>query len=303
MQNLLEPSQPLSLPFDLSTISPERQPFLAISTAARKLVRQVELVAPHLQIATIEGEPGVGKRTLAELLHSQSAHARSDFHHYDACEWLLAEPDRESLSGFIYLDRVDLLTAPEQALFLRLIRLLQNHFSDAFALVCSSENFLRELALEDRFLPDLAFRLTAIQFAIPPLRRRREDIAPLTSLFLESICARYHIPRLSLAPGVTACLLQHDWPANARELSSVLESAALNTADAVIRTEDLAILSTPRALARPSPPVLNLDQVILNHVQLVLDLNHGNKLKTARQLGISRSTLYRLLVAKSPSAH
>jgi len=56
-------------------------------------------------------------------------------------------------------------------------------------------------------------------------------------------------------------------------------------------------------LARPSPPVLNLDQVILNHVQLVLDLNHGNKLKTARQLGISRSTLYRLLVAKSPSAH
>ena len=206
MQNLLEPSQPLSLPFDLSTISPERQPFLAISTAARKLVRQVELVAPHLQIATIEGEPGVGKRTLAELLHSQSAHARSDFHHYDACEWLLAEPDRESLSGFIYLDRVDLLTAPEQALFLRLIRLLQNHFSDAFALVCSSENFLRELALEDRFLPDLAFRLTAIQFAIPPLRRRREDIAPLTSLFLESICAlSYSAPqsrarRNSLSP-------------------------------------------------------------------------------------------------------
>lgn len=303
MQNLVQPPQSLSHPFDLSTIRPERQPFLAVSTAARKLVRLVELVAPHLQIAIIEGEPGVGKRTLAELLHSQSAHARSDIQHYDAREWLLGEPDRELLSGFTYLDRVDLLKPPEQALLLRMLRLLQNRSSDAFALVCSSENSLRDLAAECRFLPDLAFRLTAIQFAIPPLRQRREDIAPLTSFFLESICTRYRLPHLSLAPGVAARLLQHDWPANARELSSVLESAALNATDAIIRTKELAILSTPPTLAPPSPHVLNLDQVILSHIQMVLDLNDGNKLKTARQLGISRSTLYRLLVAKSPSAH
>ena len=61
------------------------------------------------------------------------------------------------------------------------------------------------------------------------------------------------------------------------------------------------LLEPPQSLFHPfdpSPQVLNLDAVILNHIRLVLDLNHGNKLKTARQLGISRSTLYRLLRAE-----
>jgi ActR/RegA family two-component response regulator len=60
----------------------------------------------------------------------------------------------------------------------------------------------------------------------------------------------------------------------------------------------LSIVSTPLASQRSirqSPPILNLDAVILNHIHMVLDFNRGNKLKTARQLGISRSTLYRLL--------
>ena len=72
----------------------------------------------------------------------------------------------------------------------------------------------------------------------------------------------------------------------------------------MIRGGDLAIVPSQLPAPRPttdSQPVLNLDAVILNHIHLVLDLNHGNKLKTARQLGISRSTLYRLLGDHSPS--
>ena len=165
-------------------------------------------------------------------------------------------------------------------------------------MLASSEGSLRDMAGEGRFLPDLAFRLTSICFVLPPLRERREDIVPLANSFLESLVTRYHLPRFSLASDATARLLQHDWPANARELSSVLESAILNAAHGVIRAEDLAIVSTTLASRRPdrpSPEILNLDAVILNHIHAVLDLNHGNKLKTARQLGISRSTLYRLL--------
>ena len=99
-------------------------------------------------------------------------------------------------------------------------------------------------------------------------------------------------------------LLQHDWPGNARELSSVLESAVLNAPHGIIRADDLGIVFTPPASPRPTPPspqILNLDAVILNHIHMVLDLNHGNKLKSARQLGISRSTLYRLLGAGTSS--
>ena len=301
-QNLLQPQHIRSRTSDFSR---PQHPFVAVSNAARRLIHQVEVVAPQLQIAVIEGEPGVGKQTFAELLHSRSPHAQSAFRRCDAREWLLAEVDPHFLSGFIYLDRVDLLAAPGQALLLRMLRSLQNCPAATFALVASSESSLRDMAGEGRFLPDLAFRLTAIRFVVPPLRQRREDIAPLATFFLDSISARYHLPRLSLAPGAAACLLQHDWPANARELSSVLESAVLNAAHGIIHAEDLAIVPTPLASprpARPSPQVLNLDALILNHIRMVLDLNHGNKLKTARQLGISRSTLYRLLGADSPSS-
>jgi len=300
-QDLLQPQNLRRHAFGLS--NPPR-PFVAISTSARRLIHQIEVVAPHLQIATIEGEPGVGKQTIAKLLHGQSAYARSSFQRCDAREWLLAEVDPQFLSGFIYLDRVDLLAGPGQALLLRVLQSLQVHPVGTFALLASSENSLREMAGEGRFLPDLAFRLTAIQFVVPPLRGRREDIVPLANFFLESIGARYHLPHLSLSAGATARLLQHDWPANARELSSVLESAVLNTTHSIIRAEDLAIVYTPPVsarLARPSPAILNLDAVILNHIRMVLDLNYGNKLKTARQLGISRSTLYRLLASDSPS--
>ena len=124
----------------------------------------------------------------------------------------------------------------------------------------------------------------------------------MAAYFLDRLIARYRIPHLHLAPGAVARLLQHDWPANARELSSILESAVLNASDGILRAEDLPIVSSPLPQPRPanpSLPVLNLDAVIQNHIRLVLELNNGNKLKSARQLGISRSTLYRLLNSDS----
>ncbi|MGA8743428.1 MAG: sigma 54-interacting transcriptional regulator [Terracidiphilus sp.] len=305
MQNLVQRQQPQPHALDLTTSGLRLAAFIAISTAGRKLVQRAEVVAPHLQFATIEGESGVGKQALARLLHDRSPLAGSSFSHCDAREWLLSEIDPQFLAGFTYLDRVDLLAAPGQGLLLRVLKALQNRPAGAFALMASSETSLCQMASEGRFLPDLAFRFSAIRFAIPPLRERREDIAPLAAFFLEWISQRYRLPHLRLAPGAIARLLQHDWPANARELSSVLESAVLNSPDGVIRAEDLPIVATPLPTPRPAAPssqVLNLDAVIHNHIRLALELNHGNKLKTARQLGISRSTLYRMLDADSPAS-
>jgi DNA-binding NtrC family response regulator len=306
MQNLVQPRKSEPHAFDLSTSGLRSATFVAISAAGRNLIQQAEVVAPQLQFAAIEGEPGAGKQAFAQLLHSESNLAGTSFNRYDAREWLLTEIDLQFLTGFTYLDRVDLLAAPGQALLLRVLKALQNRPTGAFALVASSEKSLRQLAREGQFLPDLAFRFTAIRFVIPPLRERREDIAPLAAFFLQRIGARYRLPRLRLAPGAITSLLQQDWPANARELSSVLESAVLNSPDGVVRAEDLPIVSTPpRTLppSAPSPQVLNLDAVIRNHIHAVLEVNHGNKLKSARQLGISRSTLYRMLGADSHCSH
>jgi two-component system response regulator AtoC len=157
-------------------------------------------------------------------------------------------------------------------------------------------------------LPDLAFRLTAVRFAIPPLRQRREDIAPLAQALLDRICTRYQQRPVYMAPGTLARLLQHNWPGNVRELASVLETALLEAVNGTIRPDDLALPSGLEASAAELRPAthadtLNLDAVIQHHVQYVLDLNRGNKLRAARQLGISRSTLYRILGNEIILAH
>jgi two-component system response regulator AtoC len=286
---------------------PEMQP-VGVSAAWRKLLMQADMAAPHVQLATIEGEHGVGKHTLAHYLFSRSPLAGGSFQRRDAREWLVSDADPATLAGFTYLDRVDLLAPPGQGLLLSVLKSLQDRPPGRSVLLASSQTSLRQMASQGLMLPDLAFRLTAVRFAIPPLRQRREDIAPLAQALLDRICTRYQQRPVLMAPGTLARLLQHSWPGNVRELASVLETALLEAVNGIIRPEDLALPSgldaTPSDL-RPAGRTdsLNLDAVIQHHVQYVLDLNRGNKLRAARQLGISRSTLYRILGNEAILAH
>jgi two-component system response regulator AtoC len=278
-------------------------PAVGVSAAWRKLLVQAEMAAPHMQLAAIEGEHGSGKQTLARYLFSRSPLADSSFQRRDAREWLATEADPAALAGFTYLDRVDLLAPPGQGLLLGVLKSLQDRPPGRAVVLASSQTPLRMMAGQGLLMPDLAFRLTAIRFGIPPLRQRREDIAPLAQFLLERICARYQQRPVVLGPGTLARLLQHNWPGNVRELASVLEAALLEADNGVIRPIDLALPDGPQPMmdTRLSPQLethpsdLSLDAVIRQHVQYVLDLNRGNKLRAARQLAISRSTLYRIL--------
>jgi DNA-binding NtrC family response regulator len=214
----------------------------------------------------------------------------------DARDWLLSQTDPQSLAGFVFLDRVDLLAAPGQALLLRTLKHVDLRRPGQLVIAASSETDLRNLARDGRFLNELALRLTSVRFLLPPLRERREDILPFATAFLERLSARYHLPPIVLTSGAIAQLLEHHWPGNLHELSNILESAVLECTNGFIRAEDLALKPLSSAsLPMRTPELLNLDAVIHSHILHVLDLNRGNKLRTARQLGISRSTLYRLL--------
>jgi DNA-binding NtrC family response regulator len=283
---------------------------VGVSAAWRKLLMQADMAAPHLQVATIEGEHGSGKHTIARYLYSGSPLAAAGFRRRDAREWLATDADPATLAGYTYLDRVDLLAPPGQGLLLGVLKSLQDRPPGRAVLLASSQTPLRQMAGQGLLLPDLAFRLTAIRFAIPPLRQRREDIAPLTQFLLDRLCARYQLRPVILGPGTLARLLQHNWPGNVRELASVLEAALLESGSGVIRPADLALPDGPlpgldsslgaQSPARPAD--LSLDAVIRQHVQYVLELNRGNNLRTARQLCISRSTLYRILENQNPLA-
>jgi len=300
---------------------------VGVSAVWRKLLMQAEMAAPHLQVAAIEGEHGSGKYTLARYLFGHSPLNATSFQRRDAREWLATDADPSTLAGFTYLDRVDLLAPPGQGLLLGVLKTLQDRPAGRAVLLASSQTPLRQMAGQGLLLPDLAFRLTAIRFAVPPLRQRREDIAPLAQYLLDRLCSRYQQRPVALGPGTLARLLQHTWPGNVRELMSVLENALLEADNGIIRPPDLALPDNPQPFQQPlfdltsgvraplnqamgvgavfetglDPQAaaqaanLSLDAVIRRHVQYVLDLNRGNKLRAARQLQISRSTLYRIL--------
>ena len=335
---------------------------VGVSAAWRKLLMQAEMAAPHLQVAAIEGEYGSGKHTLARYLFERSPLAATSFERRDAREWLATDADPSTLAGFTYLDRVDLLAPHGQSLLLGVLKGLQDRPPGRAVILASSQVPLRHMAGQGMLLPDLAFRLTAIRFAVTPLRQRREDIAPLVHFLLDRICARYKQRPVILGPGTLARLLQHAWPGNVRELSGILENALLRADNGVIRASDLAMpdvlqpsLDSPFTAGSPANPLgisvanpatnpalnpafnpnlhpqfnsllnkwsnpstggalmldpqvarvadLSLDAIIRQHVHFVLDLNRGNKLRTARQLAISRSTLYRILANESLLTH
>ena len=304
MQNAMQFQSPLPAPgptlVEMEPVSGIQA--VGVSAAWRKLLLQAEMAAPHVQVASIEGEHGVGKQTLARYLLSRSPLAGTPFRRRDAREWLLTDLDPATMAGFTYLDRVDLLAPPGQGLLLSLLKGMQDRPLGRVLLVASSQTPLRQMAGQGLLMPDLAFRLTAVRLAVPPLRMRREDIGPVAQALLDSICARYQHRPVELGSGALGKLLQHAWPGNVRELASVLEAALLETVDGVIRPGDLCLpLAEPAQAAGAAVAAsgiiqaLNLDEVIRRHVQYVLDLNRGNKLRAARQLGISRSTLYRIL--------
>ena len=298
--------------------------FVGVSSALRRLMLQADIAAPRLTIAAIEGEPGTGKHLFAQTIHRQSLSgslpANLPFRRRDAREWLATETDSSSLTGTLYLDRVDLLASGGQSLLLNLIKMLQSSAVDdrnphpRFLLLVSTHTSLRQLAAQGRFLPDLAFRLTAVRFPLPPLREHREDIAPITQALIDRICRRYRQPTAVLAQGTLPRLLQHSWPGNVRELASILESAILESTTGILRPSNFNLDAAPHREQQPplmdSPPLhlpeateeMTLHAVVHRHIQLVLELNRGNKLRAARQLGISRSTLYRILAGESSLA-
>jgi DNA-binding NtrC family response regulator len=161
------------------------------------------------------------------------------------------------------------------------------------------------------FLPGLAHRLTAIRFTLPPLRERREDLPLLVEVLLDRLRIAHGKAVRGLAPGTLPRLMSHSWPGNVRELETVLSNALLDCVSEWIRPIDIPTLTWPfaagpqRIPARSAPtsaiddpaPELDpdLDRAILRHITRVLARVNGNKLRAARLLGISRSTLYRLL--------
>ena len=320
------------------TRSIQRNPvLLGDSVAIRRLRSQIQRIAPYFRTALVRGETGSGKQLVARAIHDLSTGANGPFIVANASALAdsiakgdlaraSSSPSAASLlasanGGTLYLDSVGELPFTLQAALFRFIRACEERRSVAppasrndfrrseparidTRILASTDRDLRVLASIGQFRQDLYARLSAVEILVPPLRQRAEDIPILVDWLLRKIADNSGQDPKLLAKTTLLQLQQRLWPNNLHELERVITQAAALAEGAIVEPRHLpalvdSVTSTP---PRSSPiRIERLHDVIQQHVLDVLTRCGGNKLRAAQLLGISRSTLYRMLDAASIS--
>jgi DNA-binding NtrC family response regulator len=217
--------------------------------------------------------------------------------------------------GTLFLDEIGEMPHATQV---KLLRVLESHevrrLGDSatrmvdLRLVAATHRDLRALVDAGRFREDLYYRLNVVRIELPPLRERREDIGLLASYFLARIAERQRRSGLSFSPEAMAALERYDYPGNVRQLENAIEHAVTLCEGPQVHPADLPPeVRIPRMLplhagtgtsagdGEGDRDDWSLAQVEEDHIRRVLARHRGNATGAARQLGISRTTLWRKL--------
>ncbi len=312
----------------LTRVAPEVEDplgMVARSAAMRRVVDLARRIAKVDSTLLITGESGTGKELIAQLVHDESARAAGPFIGVNcgAITESLLESElfghaRGAFTGAAH-DRIGLFEAANGGTLLldeigdvspgmqvKLLRVLQEHEIrrvgesksrpvNVRVMAATNRDLTADIA-EGRFRKDLYYRLNVVQLHVPPLRNRREDILPLARILLAGTAERYKRQVTGLSPRAADQLLRYEWPGNVRELENAMERAVALGHASLIELEDLPE-EVRAAIPMPSVsgPVRALDDIERDYIMAVLELNGGNQTRTAEQLGIGSSTLYRKL--------
>jgi two-component system response regulator AtoC len=293
------------------------------SAPMAEAVRLAETVAPHDTTVLLRGETGTGKGLVARLVHDRSTRRRQPFVELN-CAGLHRELTESELfghekgaftgaterklglfeaaaGGTLFLDEIGemdagiqakLLRAIEEKTFRRIGGLVEIDVD--VRLIAATHRDLEKEVTQAKFREDLFYRLSVFSIALPPLRERPRDIAPLALHFL-----RQYRPyaEASLPEEVAARLSAYDWPGNVRELRNVIERACILADGGPLTVEHLpSLVSRPReteAAAGKGGAVTTIRDAEREQIQRALSDQSGNVKAAAEQLGISRATLYR----------
>ncbi len=292
--------------------SPRMQPVIDLVTK----------VAPSDANVLITGENGTGKGLIAQALHSLSSRAskimitvnmgglsegvfESELFGHVKGAFTDAKTDRAGRfeladESTLFLDEIANLPMSQQAKLLRVIetgefeRVGSSRTLHANVRIISATNAnLHEEVAAGRFRRDLLFRLNTIEVPLPPLRERREDIAPLAAHFLRQHAERYRKKLTAFDPAAHEALMRHEFPGNVRELDHVIERAVLMSQGEQIKAKDLGLTTSSEG----APPLeeMSLEEVEAFLIKKALARHDGNARKAAESLGLSRSAFYRRL--------
>jgi DNA-binding NtrC family response regulator len=305
------------------------QRMIGVSPRMQRVFRLISKVAPTESTVLITGESGTGKEMVATAIHLQSprahlpfvtvncaaipetlfeselfGHARGSFTGAIADKvGLLSQAD----GGTIFLDEVAEMPVAVQP---KLLRALQSgeirRVGDAgtsrvdVRVVAATNRNLAQALEQGRLREDLYYRLSVFQIELPPLRERREDIPLLANFFGDRFARRLGKRVDRFDERAQAYLVQYDYPGNVRELENAIERAVTLSEDGVIVASDLppslrepSVRLLREGEAFPYSETLSLTQLEAEHIRRALGHFAGNTTRTARSLGISRSTLWR----------
>jgi two-component system, NtrC family, response regulator HydG len=161
-------------------------------------------------------------------------------------------------------------------------------------LICATNMPLYQMVKEGKFRQDLLYRINTVELHVPSLRERGEDIQLLIDYFLEIYCRKYKMPLKRVNEATIARLNKHDWPGNIRELQHAVERAVIMSDSNVLQPHDF-FLSQSEENKSDSLDVsnLNLEETEKMLIRKVVDKHGGNISKAAKELGLTRASLYR----------
>ena len=300
------------LPFD---------PFVGRSKAIRRLAEEARIALGSESPVLIEGETGSGKGVLAEWLHRQGTHRQQPFIDLNCagCSRELLDSElfghergaftgavsskpgliEVAEGGTLFLDEIGDMESPIQAKLLKVIeekrfrRIGENRERHAnVRIIAATHRNLLQLVRDSSFREDLYYRIGVLSLRVPPLRRRREDLAPLVESLLHTLARDLGRPTPAISRNTSRILLDRAWPGNLRELRNTLERAILAAEAGPIEPHHLG-----RADAAPVRAIRNGDTLLdveRAYIERVL-VEEPHVERAARRLGMARSTLYQKL--------
>ncbi|MBE9480339.1 MAG: sigma-54-dependent Fis family transcriptional regulator [Bacteroidetes bacterium] len=297
--------------------------FIGQSPAMEKVLTTVQKVANTDANVLILGENGTGKELIARAVHRASKRKDEVFISVDLgaiSETLFeselfgfkkgaftdAKEDRAGRfeaanKGTIFLDEIGNLSFSLQSKLLsviqnrKVVRLGTNkEIPIDVRLICATNMPLYQMVNENKFRQDLLYRINTVEITIPPLRERIEDISLLVDYFLEIYCKKYKMPFKRLNQSTLKRLEKHNWPGNIRELQHAVERAVIMSESNMLQPHDffLSKMDDEKDEGFVSSN-MNLEDTEKILIRKVIDKHGGNISKAAKELGLTRASLYR----------
>jgi DNA-binding NtrC family response regulator len=289
------------------------------SPGMKAVVRTIERVAPSDVSILITGESGTGKEVIADLIHTMSTRSKGPLIKINCAAlprelieselfgsvkgaFTGANVDREGLfrqaeGGALFLDEISEMPIDTQS---KLLRVLQEKevrpvggrtsYKSDCRIIAATNRPTEEAIKSGKLREDLYYRIGAISVYLPPLRERREDILPLANAFLKRFDAQAARNISGFTPEASEALRMFDWPGNVRQLQNEIQRAVLMSEGNMVDAKDLSVTAVMNA--KEDSDLTLMEAMERNTILQMLKDTGGNKLETAKRLGIGRQTLY-----------